>query len=154
MTLPVLLEHVIPHHLQVLSWRSAVCSLVPGSVHLQLIVPKYSNLYASLLNCSWTISVLHWDLWLLVPTFNIVLSVFMFSLILHRSLFSLLSLIKGWTELCERQDPVGNHLIFASILTENIWQVFWEVLSNCYFTQFIAIWSRPCFPSLKDCNAK
>lgn len=52
---------------------------------------------------------------------------------------SLLSLIKDWTELYERQGPVGSHLIFASILTENSWQVFWEVVSNHYCTQFIAI---------------
>lgn len=77
--------------------------------------------------------------WLLIPTSNVVLPVFVFSLILHRSLLSLLSLIKHWMELHERQGPVGSHLIFASFLTENSWQVFWEVLSNHYCTQFIAI---------------
>lgn len=62
MILPIMPEPVIPHHLQSLSWRSAVCSVVPCSVHLQPIVPKYSNVYLSLLNRSRTISLLCWDL--------------------------------------------------------------------------------------------
>lgn len=62
MTLPVLLEHVILHLPKDLSWRSAVYLVVLCLVHLQLIAPNYRNLYLSLLNHPWTISLLCWDL--------------------------------------------------------------------------------------------
>lgn len=61
MTLPVLLEHVILHHPKDLSWSSAVYLVASCLVHLQLIVPNYRNLYLSLLNHPWTISLLCWD---------------------------------------------------------------------------------------------